>query len=392
MRYYLIAGEASGDLHASNLMKELRATDPEAVFRGWGGDMMRNEGAGLVKHYRDLAFMGFTEVVLHLPEILSNFRLCERDLPAFRPDVLILVDYPGFNLRIAKYARQRGIRVFYYISPQLWAWRSSRVHAIRKWVDKMFVILPFEQTFYARYNFKVDYEGHPLLDVINGDMKIPGRREFLEKNELPDIPVIALLPGSRRMEIEKMLRIMISVRGSFPGYQFVIAAAPSVQKDFYHEMVAGTDIRVVADQTYHLLDHAEAALVTSGTATLEAGLIGVPQVVCYRGNLLSYLIARRLVHVQYISLVNLICDRMVVPELIQQELNRENLETALRPILTPGDQRDQVIKGYAELKQRLGGRGASKRIARLMIQYLKYPSAGPLPAISEGRPGMAKPD
>jgi lipid-A-disaccharide synthase len=370
MRYYLIAGEASGDLHASNLIKELALQDPAATFRCWGGDLMERQGAVLVKHYRDLAYMGLLEVVTHLPAILKNFRICEKDLLACHPDVLILVDYPGFNLRMAKFAKQHGIRVFYYISPQLWAWHSSRVKSIKKWVDKMFVILPFEQAFYARYNYKVDFQGHPLLDVINDEMKAPDRKEFLDVNSLPDLPVIALLPGSRKMEIEKMLKIMISVRSSFPDYQFLIAGAPSIRSDFYADIIKETDIRLIANQTYHLLFHAEAALVTSGTATLETALIGIPQVVCYRGNWLSYLIARRLVHVKYISLVNLICGKMVVPELIQKELNRQNLVNMLNSILTPGAGRDTIKEGYHELKRQLGGRGASARVARLMIQYL----------------------
>jgi lipid-A-disaccharide synthase len=370
MRYYLIAGEASGDLHASNLMRELKSRDPEAAFRCWGGDLMESQGATLVKHYRDLAFMGFMEVVSHLPTILKNFRLCEKDLLVWQPEVLILVDYPGFNLRMAKFAKQNGIRVFYYISPQLWAWHSSRVKTIKKWVDRMFVILPFEQDFYARYNYHVDFQGHPLLDVINEDMIVQTRQEFLDSHALPDHPVIALLPGSRKMEIEKMLKIMISVRSAFPGYQFVIAGAPSIRDNFYTDLIKDTDIGVVTNQTYHLLSHSAAALVTSGTATLETALIGVPQVVCYRGNMLSYLIARRLVHIQYISLVNLICNRSVVPELIQQELTRENLVNTLNSVLVPGPDRKAIQEGYVELKQKLGGRGASARIAGLMIQDL----------------------
>ncbi len=370
MRYYLIAGEASGDLHASNLMKELKIQDSEAAFRCWGGDLMEQQGAVLVKHYRDLAFMGFAEVVAHLPVILKNFRLCEKDLLSYHPDVLILVDYPGFNLRMAKFAKTHGIRVFYYISPQLWAWRSSRVKIVKKWVDKMFVILPFEQEFYAGHNYHVDFQGHPLLDVINEEMKVPDLQEFLDSNRLPALPVIALLPGSRKMEIEKMLQIMVSVRPAFPAFQFVIAGAPSIEKEFYAGILKDTDIRLVTGQTYELLSHSAAALVTSGTATLEAALIGVPQAVCYRGNALSYLIARRLVHVKYISLVNLICDRVVVPELIQQELSHNHLVKTLGSLLEPGAQRNEIMKGYQELKQRLGGGGASARVAGLMVQYL----------------------
>ncbi len=371
MRYYIIAGEASGDLHASNLMKELKSQDPDAFFRCWGGDMMQKQGAELVKHYRDLAFMGFIEVASHLPTILKNFHLCEGDLVAFNPDVIILVDYPGFNLRMARFAARKGIRVFYYISPQLWAWRSSRVKSVRKWVEKMFVILPFEKEFYARYNYNVDYVGHPLLDVINGQMHLKNRHQFLLQNELSDKKIIALMPGSRKMEIEKMLGIMTSVITSFPDYQFVIAGAPSVPGDFYDRILKGTSVKLVIDQTYDLLSHSYAALVASGTATLETALMEIPQVVCYKGNRLSYLIAKLLVNVSYISLVNLISGKMLVPELIQSELNRENLVKALSEILENSAERKSMIDGYHLLKQELGGSGASARAASLMIQYLK---------------------
>ena len=370
MRYYLIAGEASGDLHASNLVRGLKICDPEAVFRGWGGDLMQNQGVEVIKHYRDLAFMGFMEVVSHLPVILRNFSFCEQDLVAFHPDVLILVDYPGFNLRMAKFAAKQGIRVFYYISPQLWAWRSSRVNTVKKWVEKMFVILPFEKEFYARYDYPVDYVGHPLLDVINEAMEFTPGPEFRRMNGLDDKPVIALLPGSRTMEIKKMLKIMMSARSSFPGYQFVVAGAPSVPRDFYADIIRDTGVKLVVNQTYDLLNLSRAALVTSGTATLETALMGVPQVVCYKGNFLSYLIARQIVHVDYISLVNLISAKLLVPELIQSELNQASLVKELGAIVADGSARDTVIAGYLALKQHLGGHGASDRAARLMVQYL----------------------
>jgi lipid-A-disaccharide synthase len=271
---------------------------------------------------------------------------------------------------MAKFAKTHGIRVFYYISPQLWAWRSSRVKAIRRWVERMFVILPFEQEFYARYDYHVDFQGHPLLDVINPDMKVTARAEFLRINNLPDLPIIALLPGSRRMEIEKMLKIMVAAAPSFPGYQFVIAGAPSIEEDFYKTILKGTGTRVVTNQTYDLLGHSRAAMVTSGTATLETALIGVPQVVCYRGNQVSYMIARRLVHVKYISLVNLICDSTIVPELIQQELTVNNLVAVLDSLIKAGPRRESVENGYVQLRSMLGGSGASARVAALMKQYL----------------------
>jgi lipid-A-disaccharide synthase len=371
MRYYLIAGEASGDLHASNLVRELKIQDQDATFRCWGGDLLQQQGADLVKHYRDLAFMGFMEVVSHLPVILKNFSFCEKDVLGFRPDVLILVDYPGFNLRIAKFATQHGIRVFYYISPQLWAWRSSRVNNVKKWVEKMFVILPFEKEFYGRYDYRVDYVGHPLLDVISSDMKLKSRQEFLQLNSLPDRPVIALLPGSRKMEIKKMLKIMMSAASAFPEHQFVVAGAPSVPREFYSEILRDTGIGLVINQTYDLLNQSRAALVTSGTATLETALMDVPQVVCYKGNFISYLIARQIVHVDYISLVNLISGKLLVPELIQGELNQANLVRELKEITGDGPSRQAMISGYESLKQLLGGRGASRRAATLMIQYLR---------------------
>ena len=370
MRYYLIAGEASGDLHAANLMKEIRVADHEARFRYWGGDLMQQQGGDLVKHYRDLAFMGFTEVLYHLPVILRNFRFCEADILAHRPDVLILIDYPGFNLRMAKFAFQHGIRVFYYISPQLWAWNSSRVKKVKAWVHRMFVILPFEKDFYAGYHLPVDYVGHPLLDVIHDTMQLSRREDFLAKNSLDDRPIVALLPGSRKMEIGNMLNVMLSVKQEFAGYQFVIAGAPSIPPVFYEQFARDSGARFVTGQTYDLLHHARAALVTSGTATLETAMMGVPQVVCYKGNPVSYMVARLVVKIKYISLVNLIAGRPLVTELIQQTLNPVNLVQELRLILEDEGRRREIEEGYLQLKQQLGGAGASRRTAALMVQYL----------------------
>ena len=309
MKYYIIAGEASGDLHGSNLVKELKKVDPAATFRCWGGDLMAARGAEVVKDYRDLAFMGFFEVLAHLGTIRKNISFCKKDLLEYHPDVLILVDYPGFNLRVAGFAHDHGIQVFYYISPQLWAWRSSRVQKIKKYVDRMFVILPFEKDFYSQFGVEVDFIGHPLLDVINEDSVYPDRSVFLERNNLPDKPVIALLPGSRRQEIKLMLKEMLKVTGHFSGYQFVIAGAPSMKPGFYDDSVSGTSATVINGQTYDLLRHSVAALVTSGTATLETALMNVPQVVCYKGSVLSYHVARWVIKVKYISLVNLIMDQ-----------------------------------------------------------------------------------
>ncbi len=371
MKYYIIAGEASGDLHASNLMRELKVLDTLAVFRCWGGDLMQKQGGELVKHYRDLSFMGFLEVLLHLRTITGNLTLCKKDLLTFKPDVLILVDYPGFNLPIAKFAHTAGIRVFYYISPQLWAWRSSRVKIIRHAVDRMFVILPFEKDFYEKHHISVDFCGHPLLDEIHDSSIFQQRTSFLMAHGLDESkPMIALLPGSRKQEIRKILRIMLQVIPDFPGYQFVIAGAPSVPAEFYQDMVGDLPVKIISGKTYELLHNSEAALVTSGTATMETALLGVPQVVCYKGSLFSYTLARMIVHVKFISLVNLVMDREVVKELIQSDLNRENLSRELRSILNNMDARAKIISAYASLNEKLGGEGASKKVATLMIQYL----------------------
>ncbi len=363
MKYYIIAGEASGDLHASNLIKELKKISPESEFRGWGGDLMQAAGATIVKHIRELAFMGFAEVLLNLRTIFRNLDLCKKDITEWKPDVVILVDYPGFNLRIAKFLKQNGIKVFYYISPQIWAWKESRVHTIKKVVDKMFVILPFEKDFYARFQMEVDYVGHPLLDAIEEFKHAPKtERENSAK------PVIALLPGSRKQEISTMLPLMIETAQHFPSYDFVIAGAPAMPPEFYASFSAGK-IPVVYGKTYSILQNAHAALVTSGTATLETALLGVPEVVCYKGNAISFAIAKQIVKVKYISLVNLIMDKEVVKELIQQELTVSQMKTELSKLLEPG-QRSLILREYDLLREKLGGRGASARTAQLMIKYI----------------------
>ncbi len=373
MKYYIIAGEASGDLHASNLMKELNRLDTSAEFRCWGGDLMKEQGAHLVKHYRDLAFMGFTEVLMNLKTILRNIEFCKKDILEHQPDVLILVDYPGFNLRIAEFAKANNIRVFYYISPQVWAWKQSRVHKIKRVVDKMFVILPFEKEFYEKFNYAVDFVGHPLLDAVAAYRT--------KKEELPITvgkPVIALLPGSRKQEIDSMLPLMLAMLQYYPAYQFVIAGAPAQNNKIYQEHIdqaklhsaAASDVKIVYNNTYQLLQQSEAALVTSGTATLETALFGVPEVVCYKGGAISFAIAKNLVKVKYISLVNLIMDREIVKELIQSELNEVNLKRELDKLLTPNS-RKIMLSDYETLKMKLGGAGASSNTAELMIAYLK---------------------
>lgn len=370
MKYYIIAGEASGDLHASNLMKEIVKEDETAEFRFWGGDLMSAVGGQLVRHYKDLAFMGFLEVVKNLGTILKNIRFCKQDVLAYQTDVLILVDYPGFNLRIAKWAKKQGIKVFYYISPQIWAWHSSRVHGIKASVDKMFVILPFEKAFYKKYDYEVDFVGHPLLDVTEHYEANP---DFRTKNGLSEKPIIALFPGSRKQEISRMLAGMLEMVNHFPDYQFVVAGAPSQAISFYEPILAAAtanNVSLVTQQSYDLLKHAVAALVTSGTATLETALFRVPQVVCYRGNSINYFLAKRLINVKYISLVNLIVDHPLVKELIQADFNVEELKTSLSNILEKKEAQN-LAKGYEDLVAQLGQSGASQRTAKQMVSYLQ---------------------
>ncbi len=366
MKYYLIVGEASGDLHASKLMRELKCLDEDANFRFWGGDLMKSQGGEIVKHYKELAFMGFLEVVKNLRTILSNIDLCKKDIKSYQPDVVILVDYPGFNIRIAEFVKSIGIKVFYYISPQVWAWKESRVSKIKRFVDRMFVILPFEKAFYKKFNYDVDFVGHPLLDAVEEDMNKPSNLSIIS-----DKPIIALLPGSRKQEIAVMLPIMLSVVKHYKDYQFVLAATSTHGKAFYDEFIGNFDnVKVVYGQTYALLKNAYAALVTSGTATLETALFKVPEVVCYKGGAVSYVIAKSLINVDYISLVNLIMEDEVVKELVQSELKELNLKDALDNILKE-ENRAEVINNYDLLASKLGGSGASKKTADLMIGYLK---------------------
>ncbi|WP_426274190.1 lipid-A-disaccharide synthase [Chryseobacterium sp. S-02] len=367
MKYYIIAGEASGDLHGSNLMKALKQKDPGAEFRFWGGDLMEKQGGTLVKHYRDLAFMGFLEVAMNLRTILNNIKFCKEDIKNNKPDVLILVDYPGFNLRIAKFAKELGIKVVYYISPQLWAWKEGRVEIIKKYVDEMMVILPFEEDFYKKHKVHSHFVGHPLLDAIS-TLKEISIEEFKKENGLNEKEIIALLPGSRKQEVEKMLEMMLSVRPYFKEYQFVIAGAPSLPKEFYEKYV-DENVHFVSNRTYDLLRCSKAALVTSGTATLETALLNVPEVVCYRGSKVSYAIAKRLVkNIKYISLVNLIMDREVVRELIQNDLNTKNLVEELKKMLD-GEKRAEVLKDYELLREKLGGEGASENAAEVILKF-----------------------
>lgn len=368
MKYYIIAGEASGDLHASNLMRGLKAADQQADFRFWGGDLMEAVGGTLVKHYRDLAFMGFVEVVKNLRTILGNIKKCKADIEQYNPDVLILVDYPGFNLRIADWAKKKDLKIFYYISPQIWAWHTSRIHQIKQNVDRMFVILPFEKAFYDKHNYEVEFHGHPLIDVIKAHPKKP---DFLTHNNLSEQPIIALLPGSRRQEIDRLLSVMLEVIPQFPNHQFVIAAASATPLKVYEEILHkhGIVCSIVQHQTYDLLQYAQAALVTSGTATLETALFQVPQVVCYKTSPLTYFIAKNLVDIKYISLVNLIADRPLVKELIQDECNLQNLTVELNAILKEG-KAEEIKEGYNQLKRQLGEVGVSRKIGGRMVKLL----------------------
>ena len=363
MRYYIISGEASGDLHGSNLMKSIKRLDEKAEFRFWGGDLMAEQGGELVKHYRDLAFMGFLEVLLNIRTIIKNLKFCKNDLLKYRPDALILIDYPGFNLRIAEFAREHDIDVHYYISPQVWAWKQSRVKKIKRDVHHMYCILPFEKDFYLQHGYTSNFVGHPLIDAIANSAS---EGEFRERNGLGDKPIIAVLPGSRKQEITKMLITMIDMKAHFEDHQLVIAGAPSQELAFYRKLV-GESVPIVQNQTYDLLRNATAAMVTSGTATLETALFGVPEVVCYKASWISYSIAKRLVKVDYISLVNLIMEKEAVKELIQNDFNLENLKNELNLIVYNDSKRSEILEEFKELKVRLGGPGASDRTARLIV-------------------------
>ncbi len=370
MKYYIIAGEASGDLHASNLMKTLKEIDPQAEFRYWGGDLMLNEGGSLVRHYKDLAFMGYVEVILNLHIIIKNISFCKKDISQFEPDAIIFVDYPGFNFRIAKWAKQQGYNTHYYISPQIWAWKENRISAIKRDIDEMYVILPFEKAYYEeKHRFPVHFVGHPLIDAISNRKQVTPKT-FKAKNNLDNRPVIAILPGSRKQEISKMLKIMLSITKDFEEYQFVIAGAPSQTPEFYKPYIKNKNVSLVMNKTYDVLSIAYAALVTSGTATLETALFKVPEVVCYKGNFISYHIAKRIIDLEYISLVNLIMKKEVVKELIQNDFNKKLLKRELSRILDKNN-RKEMFESYYLLEKKLGGIGASKKTAELIYKTLK---------------------
>ena len=368
MKYYIIAGEASGDLHGSNLMKALLKKDVNANFRFWGGDLMQAVGGTLVKHYKERSFMGFVEVLKNLPKIFKDISLCKNDIEGYRPDVIIFIDNSGFNLRIAKWAKQKGFRTNYYISPQVWASRAKRVYAIKRDIDAMYVILPFEEAFYKTYGYDVTFVGHPLIDAISDRIQVD-EYAFRKQHLLNDNPIIALLPGSRKQEITKTLSVMLSLADDYPTYQFVIAGAPSQDFEFYEPFISNPNVGFVNNKTYDLLSVSSAALVTSGTATLETALFKVPQVVCYKGSNISYQIAKRIITLKYISLVNLIMDKKVVTELIQNDFNTQQLKKELDIILDDYE-RTNFFLNYYDLEKKLGGKGASDKTASLIFKSL----------------------
>ncbi len=389
MRYYLVAGEASGDLHGSNLIKGLKAKDPQAQFRCWGGDLMEAEGANLVKHYKECAIIGFVEVLFSLRKLLRNLDHCKRDIMEYKPDVLILIDYPGFNFRIAEFAKKNGIRVYYYIAPKVWAWKEKRVHKLQKFVDKLFIIFPFEIDYFKKWNINAIYRGNPLLDSVdNFKYANESPEEFaLRCKTVPDKPIIALLAGSRRGEIGYLLPRMASLYDNFPGYQFILAGAPSTDPLLYKEILdkygirtimpdeaptgKGKEIKLLKGETYSILKEAKAAIISSGTASLEAALIGTPQVVCYGGNEISYQIAKRFVKLKYISLANLIMNKGLFKELIQHDCTPQKITDELNRLLTDTRYRDTMMAEYEQVRSILGGKGASEKVAQAMIEELE---------------------
>ena len=369
MKYYIIAGEASGDLHGSNLISEIIKVDSKAEIRGWGGDKMEKAGANIVKHYSDLAFMGFYEVIINLKIILNNIKFCKEDILKFNPDKIIFIDYPGFNLRIAKWAKlkKNNFKTYYYIAPQIWAWNEKRIHEIKKNIDHLYVILPFEKEFFEnKHNYKVNYLGHPLLDSI-GDLKKDVKENFIKKNNLDNSkPIIAILPGSRKQEIKKILSVMIEVVDDFKDYQFIIAAAPNISSEFFNKTIKNKNVKIISNKTYQILSISKAAIVTSGTATLETAILKVPQVVCYKTSFFSYFLAKIFVNIKFISLVNLIMNEEIVKELVQSNCCKENISKELKNILDNNKRKNLMLK-YDELISKLGTAGSSKRVANDII-------------------------
>ncbi|MBA4850153.1 lipid-A-disaccharide synthase [Emticicia sp. BO119] len=366
MKYFIIAGERSGDLHGSNLITAIKKADSEAQIQGWGGDYMTTAGATILKHYKDLAFMGFFEVIQNLSKILGFFRLCKNQIEEFQPDAIVLIDYSGFNMRIAKWAKPQGYKLFYYISPKVWAWNQRRALKLKQTIDRLFVIFPFEVDFFKNYDYEVEFVGNPLFDAIAAFRPNP---DFLNENNLGEKKIIALLPGSRKQEVEQMLKLMVATKKQFPDYQYVIAGVGNLSKEFYERFLTD-DIRLVFDQAYDLLSHSEAAMVTSGTATLETALFGVPQVVCYKMSLITYSIASMVVKIEYISLVNLIAQKEVVKELLQGELTTENIAKEIKKVLNNSIERKKQIADYQKVREILGSTGASAKTGKRIVEIL----------------------
>ncbi|MCF6365121.1 MAG: lipid-A-disaccharide synthase [Bacteroidales bacterium] len=368
MKYYLTVGEASGDLHASNLMKAIKRFDKNAEFRYLGGDLMKKQGGTLVKHFKETAYMGFLDVFFHLPAILKNIKFIKKDIAEFNPDVVILTDYPGFNLRIAEFTHKKGLKTYYYISPKIWAWKQSRVHKIKKFIDKLFIIFPFEKDFYKKFNYEVEYVGNPVMDAIDSSAK--DIKKFRDKYKLSDKKIIALLPGSRKQEIKHNFPIMLKVAEKFNDYQFIVAAATSLEKNVFEQYINKQNIKLIYNDTYEILKHSEAAIVTSGTATLETAILNIPELVCYKGEHISYQIAKRLVKVDYISLVNLVMQKEVIKEFIQYDMTVENITKELELLLNDDVYKNTMLKNFEEMRKKLGGKGASERTAEIIVKSL----------------------
>lgn len=374
MKYYIIAGEASGDMHAANLMKEISKEDGNASFRCHGGDLMQEAGGEIIRHYKHTAVMGFVNVLKNLGKIKANLDFIKDDIKNWQPDAVILVDFPGFNLKIAKYTKSIGIKNYYYISPKIWAWKKWRIKSIKKYIDRMLCIFPFEVDFYKEFDYPVFYGGNPLVDAIERNLdRTQARESFLEKNALEDKPIIALLAGSRKQELNKILPEMLNVIKDYPDFQFVIAGAPSMNDEDYKNYISGFDVKLVYDQTYQLVYHARAALVTSGTATLETAIINTPEVVCYRagGGKIGFKLFWPLLKIKFISLVNIIMDRELVKELIQHNLNEKNIEDELNAILFDDSYRKNMLADFDLLREKLGGTGASNRFAKEIVSSIK---------------------
>lgn len=370
MKYYIIAGEASGDLHASHLVKEIKNRDQEAEIRGWGGNLMEKAGMKLDQHYKSVAFMGFYEVVANLGKVLNNIKRCKQQILNFNPDALILVDYPGFNLRIADFATKHNFQVYYYIAPKAWAWKQSRATKLGKTVNKLFAILPFEKAFFSNYGVDTQYVGNPLMDYLDLDTTEEGRKAFLSRNELMHKPIISLFPGSRKQEIHTILPEMLKISSLFKDYQFVIGGAPAQDPSIYRKHMKEQNLSVIFNQGQELMKYSEAALITSGTATLEAALLNLPQVICYKGNAISIEIARRIVNVDYIGLANLIMDEPVIPELIQKDMTIERMQGELDRMLHDRERREKLFSDYARLREVIGGPGASAKVAKEIVNSI----------------------